>query len=114
MKKQKAKPIGVVYSTNDSFGYQYEQEQQATTLPINQQQLYVQLDRKQRAGKQVTLVSGFVGTQEDLSDLAKELKTKCGVGGSCKDSQIIIQGDFAQKIIDILCSKGYKTKRKGG
>ncbi|MDR1847494.1 MAG: translation initiation factor [Bacteroidales bacterium] len=114
MTKKNRNAIGVVYSTNQDFQYTYSTEEGVETLPPNQQTLYVQLDRKQRGGKQVTLVTGFVGTNEDLEALGKELKTKCGVGGSAKDGEIIIQGDFVTRIFDLLSAKGYKTKRKGG
>ena len=109
-----SKKIGVVYSTNPDFQYQFEDDEEVVeTLPPQQQNLRVQLDRKQRGGKQVTLVTGFVGTNDDLSALAKELKTKCGVGGSSKDGEILIQGDFRDKILELLLNKGYKAKKSG-
>ena len=76
--------------------------------------LYVSIDRKQRAGKEVTLVEGFVGTEEDLKDLGKLLKSKCGVGGTVKDGVIMIQGNFKEKLADILVKENYKVKKKGG
>ena len=106
--------LGTVYSTNPDFQFESNTESEAVTLPAQQQNLRVQLDRKQRKGKNVTLISGFVGKDDDLKELAKLLKTKCGVGGSAKDGEILIQGDFCNKVIDILKSENYKVKRSGG
>jgi translation initiation factor 1 len=104
---------GIVFSTNSDFSYEYQQQQEDTTLPANQQQLRVQLDKSMRAGKQVTLVTGFTGKTGDIEALGKLLKTKCGVGGSVKDREIIIQGDHRDKIVQILIKEGYKAKRIG-
>lgn len=113
MSKKNSNRIGVVYSTNPDFEYEEIEELEEETLPNNQQKLYVQLDKKQRAGKQVTLITGFVGRSEDLEKLGKELKNKCGVGGSVKDNEILLQGDFRQKVIDYLMQKDYKVKQRG-
>ena len=113
-KQQSKNKINIVYSTNPDFQYQYvEPEEQETLLPA-QQDLRVMLDRKNRSGKSVTLITGFKGTQQDLADLAKELKSKCGVGGSAKDGEILVQGDFRDKILQLLLQKGYKAKKAGG
>ena len=100
-----------VYSTNPDFKFETEEEE-TETLPNNKQQLIVSIDKKQRKGKTVTLVEGFIGKTEDLEALAKLLKTKCGVGGSAKDGEIVIQGDFKQKVKEILEKEGYKVKVK--
>lgn len=113
MSKKNGNRIGVVYSTNPDFQYEEIEEFEQETLPNNQQKLYVQLDKKQRAGKQVTLITGFVGTSEDLEILGKELKNKCGVGGSVKNGEILLQGDFRQKVMDYLVQKDYKVKQRG-
>ena len=103
--------LGVVYSTNPDFQYNTEQETETQTLPPAKQRLVVRIDRRQRAGKQVTLVEGFVGTSDDLAALAKTLKTKCGVGGTAKDGEITIQGDLRDKVTALLQSMGYNAKR---
>ncbi|MEN9699673.1 MAG: hypothetical protein RLZZ301_871 [Bacteroidota bacterium] len=114
MSKKKLERLNVVYSTNPNFSYQHEEDSTLDTLPNQQQRLYVSLDRKQRAGKDVTLIEGFVGTEEDLKDLGKILKTKCGVGGSVKDNEILIQGNFKDKVYELLVKEGYtQTKKKG-
>jgi translation initiation factor 1 len=110
----KKERLNIVYSTNPNFQYETEDEIQINTLPINQQKLYVSIDRKLRGGKEVTLVEGFVGNEEDLKELGKTLKTKCGVGGSVKDGQIIIQGNFKDKVAELLIKEGYQVKKKGG
>jgi translation initiation factor 1 len=104
---------GIVFSTSSEFEFAYQQKDESETLPPQQQNLKVQLDKTLRAGKQVTLVLGFTGTAPDLETLGKLLKTKCGVGGSVKDGEIIIQGDHRDKIVQILLKEGYKAKRVG-
>ncbi len=106
--------LGIVFSTNPDFRYEKEEEPDTETLPPMHQNLRVMLDRKQRKGKSVTLITGFIGKDEDLQQLGKLLKTKCGVGGTAKNGEILIQGDFVQKILDILNQNGYKAKRSGG
>lgn len=114
MGKNKKERLDIVYSTNPDFDYNYKEEEVIETLPPNQQDLRVMLDKKQRKGKAVTLITGFIGSEEDLKDLGKVLKTKCGTGGSVKDGEIIIQGDFRVKILEILKNEGYKAKQAGG
>ena len=107
--------LNVVYSTNPDFNYDMDDDQEQVTLDKNKQNLRVSLDRKNRGGKVVTLITGFVGTENDQKELGKMLKIKCGVGGSAKDGEIIVQGDFKQKVIDLLIKEGYtKTKGVGG
>jgi translation initiation factor 1 len=110
----KKKRVDIVYSTNPDFGYDHDDEQEEETLPVSEQLLYVSIDRKKRKGKDVTLIEGFVGTDEDFKDLAKKLKSACGVGGTAKEGEILIQGNHRDKIMKILEEDGYKTKRKGG
>jgi len=106
--------INIVYSTNPEFKYQFENEiSEPDTLPPEKQKLYLSLDKKNRNGKIVTIISNFIGKQDDLIKLEKLLKTKCGTGGSTKDGEIIIQGDFRDKIEHTLNQLGYKTVRKG-
>ncbi len=105
------KRLGVVFSTNPDYKYEEETDEQAETLPPEKQKLIVSIDRRNRGGKQVTLVTGFVGSDEDLADLGKTLKVKCGVGGSAKKGEITVQGDFRDKITALLTDMGYKAKR---
>lgn len=117
-KKKKLKGFGdlggLVFSTDPDFQPPEPEEDQEETLSPEQQTLYVSYDKKQRKGKVVTLVEGFEGTEEDLNALGKMLKSKCGAGGSVKDGEVLVQGNFVQKIIEILSKEGYKVKKKGG
>ena len=101
------KRLGMVYSTNPDFQFETEQEEERETLPKQQQKLRVSIEKKNRGGKVATIVKGFIGSENDLKELGKMLKTKCGVGGSAKEGELIIQGEFKQKIIDILIKEGY-------
>lgn len=103
--------LGVVFSTNPDFKYETVQEEQQQTPAPGAQRLVVRIDRKQRAGKQVTLVDGFAGREDDLAELGRELKKKLGVGGSAKDGQIVIQGDFRDRTVELLLKMGYNAKR---
>ncbi len=105
----------MVYSTNPDFQFEELHDAIEETLEPAQQQLYISLDRKNRGGKEVTLVEGFIGLDEDLKTLAKTLKSKCGVGGSMKNSEVMIQGNFVEKVYLLLTDMGYsKVKKKGG
>jgi len=114
MSKKNKQRLNVVYSTNPNFRYELESEIEPETLEPKYQKLYILLDKKQRAGKAVTLIEGFVGSENDLKELGKFLKGKCGVGGTVKDGEILIQGDFREKLYEILLYEGYQIKRKGG
>jgi translation initiation factor 1 len=105
---------GVVYSTNPDFEYQEDSPEIVETLAPAQQKLRVSRDAKARKGKVVTAITGFVGTDEDLQTLGKWLKTKCGVGGSAKDGEILVQGDFVDKVVELLVAEGYQAKKIGG
>jgi len=104
------KRLGTVYSTDPDYDFNYGEQDDVETPPPSSQTLYVQLDRKKRKGKVVTLVTGFKGKDDDLQALGKELKKKCGTGGSVKDGEIIIQGDFKTRIGELLQGDGYKIK----
>ena len=108
------KRLGMVYSTDPDFQYDTGKEEEEETPSPEKQQLYVSLDKKNRKGKKVTLVEGFVGNREDLKELARELKSSCGVGGSVSEGQILIQGDFRDRVVILLEGKGFKVKRSGG
>ncbi len=103
--------LGMVYSTNPDFNYDNGEHDECETLPANKQKLIVAIDKKGRAGKQVTAVKGFVGSDDDLEQLGRLLKSKCGVGGAAKDGEILIQGDNRDKIVKILTEMGYNAKR---
>ncbi|MEI6766161.1 MAG: translation initiation factor [Bacteroidota bacterium] len=105
---------GIVYSTNPQFEYVSAKNEDPDTLAPNQQQLKVHIEKKHRGGKTASIIRGFIGKQEDLEELGKLIKTKCGTGGSAKDGEIIIQGDHRDKIVAMLTEKGYKAKKAGG
>lgn len=110
----KNKPQGIVYSTNPDFKYSFDEIEEPQTLPPAQQDLRVMLDKKMKGGKKATLVTGFIGSEKDLSDLAKQLKNLCAAGGSSSEGMILVQGDFRQKILDFLIKKGFRAKQSGG
>ena len=111
-KKNKPDIRGFVYSTNPDFSFEQEDNNDKETLQPAQQKLKIRLDTKRRAGKAVSLIEGFVGTDNDLEDLGKKIKNFCGTGGSAKDNEIIIQGDQRDKILQWLLKNGYKQSRK--
>ena len=112
MKKNDGKErLNIVYSTKPNYKLGSEDEQEEETLQKEKQKLRIEIDKRNRKGKSVTLITGFVGSEEDLATLAKMLKTKCGSGGSSRCGEILIQGDFRDKIEQILLSEGYKTKK---
>jgi translation initiation factor 1 len=111
-KKSRKDRVDIVYSTNSDFEYEYDEEQKQETIDVSKQKLKVYIDTKaKKKGKQATLISGFIGSTEDLKGLSKILKTKCAVGGSVKDGDILIQGDFRDKIVQILTNEGYKARK---
>lgn len=103
--------LGMVYSTNKDFDFEYEDADDVETLPKTQQRLRVNIEKNGRGGKIVTLVKGFVGRNDDLKDLSKMLKVKCGVGGTAKDGEIVIQGDFKTRVIELLRADGYSDTK---
>ena len=105
---------GIVYSTDPDYNYRYSNEAEQDTLPPGEQHLRVMLDKKQRKGKMVTLVAGFTGTHDDLKELGRSLKARCGAGGTVKDNEILIQGDFREKVMAMLTGEGYNVKKSGG
>jgi translation initiation factor 1 len=104
--------LGMVYSTNPDYQYQTTESPSQTTLPPEKQNMRVSLDRRRRGGKQVTLVTGFVGSEEDLAALGKALKTRLGVGGTAKEGEIVIQGDFRDRVVELLHAQGYVKSKK--
>ena len=104
------KRLNIVYSTNPDFQYQTEEEPEVESVPPSRQNLRITLDKRNRGGKQVTLTADFKGSEQELKDLCRLLKSKCGVGGAAKDGEILIQGDFRNKVADILIEKGYRVR----
>lgn len=113
-KKGKNMRSGMVYSTNPNLNFASEEPEEPETLPPRQQDLRVWLDRKQRKGKVATIITGFQGSSDDLAALGRTLKSKLGTGGSAKDGEILIQGDFRDKVMEILSGEGYRVKKAGG
>jgi translation initiation factor 1 len=111
---KKSDKNGVVFSTNPDYKFEAEEDDIIQTLAPEKQALRIWLDRKNRAGKDATLIKGFIGDNEDLEALGKTLKTKCGTGGTAKDGEIIIQGDMRDKVLELLLKMGYKLAKKAG
>ena len=103
--------LNIVYSTNPDFDYQTDDAEEQETLPAEKQSLRIELDKRHRNGRTATLITGFIVSDDDLKELAKLLKTKCGVGGSARDGEILIQGDLRQKVKEILTKEGYTRTR---
>lgn len=103
--------LGVVYSTNPDYTFEVESTEEEETLEPSKQKLIVKIDRRNRGGKQVTLVTGFIGSEDDAAELGRTLKIKCGVGGAVQNKEIIIQGDFRDRVVKLLSDLGYKVKR---
>ena len=103
--------LNIVYSTNPDFSYQLDEEEEPETVDPKQQKLRVSIEKKGRGGKTVTVISGFIGSEDDLKELGRMLKTKCGVGGAVKDGEILIQGEFKQRVIDLLKAEGYSQTK---
>ena len=103
--------LGVVFSTNPDYSYKREEESEQKTLLPDKQRLVVAIDRRNRGGKQVTLIKGFVGSDDDLCELGRSIRNRCGTGGSVKEGEIVIQGDFRDRVVSILQTMGYHAKR---
>lgn len=107
MGKNKKDRLGIVFSTDPDFDYEYDEHEEEETLSPSEQRLRVHIEKKGRKGKPVCVVAGFVGTTDDLEALAKNLKVKCGVGGSAKDGEIVLQGTMKDKVLKTLSGMGY-------
>lgn len=103
--------LNVVFSTNPDFKFEHEEEHEEETLDKAKQMLRIELDKRNRKGKSVTLITGFIGSNDDLQTLEKLLKVKCGVGGSSRDGEILLQGDFRKKVLELLQKEGYAKAR---